>query len=380
MHTTTDRRATRRGFLAAAGAGTLALGSASVSAAEDDGMVVFVYDDSPIEDYTETYQVHQEYDAPGCIAACPGLMNSSDQWLTDDLLREMYEDGWEVQSHTIDHRNLGEVELTGAIDEGETELPVSSNLQGRFEGDPLLVFDDETEAEGVVADRDGGGDSQYIVLEEGIDASFEAGASVRYTDEFTDEILADSKAMLEEILEAPGVVTGYVHTYDRMQGYVGEAVGEFYEAVPNAGGSGNGLLPDTNVDPLALSRQYYQTDFMDEEELDSFMASVANEPDFGILAGHSQFETLPEERVDLALSLAEEHGVRVVTLQEALAELGVMEVPTPETPTPTPTPSPTPTENETDDTGNGNESANGDEEESMGLLERILAFLRSLFG
>ncbi|WP_331235580.1 polysaccharide deacetylase family protein [Natronorarus salvus] len=377
MRSVAGRTTTRRGFLAAAGAGAVALGSTVPAAAEGDGMVVFVYDDSPVEDYTETYEVHQEYDAPGCIAACPGLMNSSEQWMADDQLAEMYEDGWEVQAHTIDHRNLGEVELTGAVSEGEMELPVASNLQGRFEGDPLVVFDGESEVEATVADRDGGGDAQYIVLEEGIGASFEAGATVRYTDEFTDGILTDSKAMLEEAIGAEGVVTGHVHTYDRSQGYVGEAVGEFFDAVPNARGSGNGLLPDTNVDPLALSRQYYETDYMAEEEIDTFMASIANEPDFGILAGHSQFETLPTERVDLALSLAEEHGVRVVTLQEALAEFGVMEVPTP--PTPTPTPTPTSTENESDDDA-GSRDDNDDEGESMSLFERILAFLRSLFG
>ncbi|MFU8868617.1 MAG: polysaccharide deacetylase, partial [Natronococcus sp.] len=46
--------------------------------ADAEGMVVFTYDDSPIEDYTLTYEVHREYDVPGCVAACPGLMEEGD--------------------------------------------------------------------------------------------------------------------------------------------------------------------------------------------------------------------------------------------------------------------------------------------------------------
>ncbi|WP_449289503.1 polysaccharide deacetylase family protein [Natronococcus jeotgali] len=67
---------------------------------DSEGMLVFTYDDSPLEDYTLAYEVHQEYGAPGCTAACPGLMEERDAYLDPAQLREMQDDGWGVLSHT----------------------------------------------------------------------------------------------------------------------------------------------------------------------------------------------------------------------------------------------------------------------------------------
>lgn len=376
----------RRSFLrttagAAVAGSALLSGSASAQTDADEpaGYLVITYDDGPIEDYELTFQVHQEYDVPGCVAACPGLMESddADDWLHPDQLREMYDAGWEVMSHTVDHRAVGEVPLAGDVEEGDVEIPVESTLHGRFEGDPLALFDDEgTETEAIVTGRGGSGDGQYLELEEPIDVALAAanGARVRYSDEFTREILADSQAQLEEIV-GEGQVTGFVYPYERHDGLAEELVPEYYEVTPRAH-RGNGLNPTyAGVDPFTLSRNYYEEDRMSEAEIAEFLDQVANEPDFGILGAHSHYDTVTEERIATTIEMALERDIEIVTLQEALDTFGIVEAPERDEGS---------IDDGTDDSdaeddGDPDDGDPDEDDESMGLLDRIVSFFRSLF-
>ncbi len=327
-----DWSSTRRTVIRGAAAGAAAWSGLTVSVggavadnddAEYDGLLVLIYDDSPREDYTQTFPVHEEYGVPGCVAVCPGLMGTHSQWMHPGHLEELYEAGWEVMSHTLVHRALGEIPVRSDIEEGDTEIHVQSNLHGRFEGDPLLIFDGETQTTATVAGRDEDGDEQLIVLEEPIDESFEAGDGwetwVRYTDEFTEQILEESKAQIEEWGFGP--VTAYVHTYNRYDGYVSEIVSEYYDAVPNRH---RGVLnPTFDPDPLELSRDNFETDNFSDEEIADYLDVIANEPDFGILYGHSHHQAMTEERIAETIEMAQERNVKIVTLQEAMVELGV---------------------------------------------------------
>ena len=62
-------KATRRGFCASVGAVSLSLLGSPATARSTNGRVVFIYDDSPEEDYTQTFPVHRDEGVPGCIAA-----------------------------------------------------------------------------------------------------------------------------------------------------------------------------------------------------------------------------------------------------------------------------------------------------------------------
>jgi hypothetical protein len=370
------------------GAGAAAIGVSGMlpgtSLAQDDadeddeepaGYLSIIYDDSPIEDF-EMFQVHEEYGAPGCAAACPGLMDSSGDWLSTGHLQEMYDAGWEVMSHTIDHRALGEVPIAEDIQEGDRQIYADTNLQGRFEGDPLMIFDEDgNEAEATVVGNGDDDTGQYIELEESISESFTAADTtvVRYTDEFTEEIVADSQAQLEEMV-GEGQVTNWIYTYERADGLVGELVPEYYDATPRE--DGVGLNPEHDPDPYELSRRYMETDHIDEADIEQFLDTVANEPDYGVLAGHSQFDTMTTERIDFVLDQAQQRDIEVITVQEALDIFGVVEAP----------------ERATDEDGEGDGTENGDDEaeehngdddtgddESMGIFDRIVAFFRSIF-
>lgn len=373
MTNTTRFRSGRRSFIRAIGAGAATIGVSGLSAtagAQDEGdepagYLSITYDDGPAEDY-EMYQIHRRYDAPGCIAACPGLINSSSEWLSSGRLLEMSDAGWEVMSHTVDHRALGEVPIARDIEAGDTRIYPEVAVHGRFEGDPIVVFDETgTEAEATVAGRGEDGTGSYIELEEGIAEGFTAASAtrVRYTEEFLREILADSQSRLEGYV-GEGQVTNFIYPYERDDGLVSELVPEYYAATPQQ--DGVGLNPEHRPDPYGLGRRYMETDRMDEAEIETFLDNVAEEPDYGILAGHSQYDTLPPERVDFVLEQARQRNIEVVTVQEALEIFGVTDAPEPRV--------------------GGNESGEEEapgrepsEEDSMGILDRIIAFFRSLF-
>lgn len=372
-------RPTRRSFLRAAGVGTVAVGGSALfsmpaSAQEEpSGYLVFTYDDGTIEDYEKTFRVHREYDAPACVAASPGLLGSSDEWLDADQLREMYDAGWEVMSHTLKHRALGEIRITEDVEAGDTEVAVAAHRHGRFPGDPIVLLDaDGNATEAVVAGRGGSGDDQYLELEEPIDASISgADRYVRYTDEFTHEILSESKARLEEIV-GEGQVTGFVYPYERHDGLAAEIVPDYYETTPRAF-MGDGLNPTDVSDPFTISREYFEEDRMDEDDLARFLDRVANEPDFGILASHSSYDALTEERIATAIEMARERDIEIVTLQEALDTFGVVEAPDRSVEG-----ADADVDEDDPEEGDSKDGENG-EEEPRGLFDRIVAFIESLF-
>ncbi|WP_331236032.1 polysaccharide deacetylase family protein [Natronorarus salvus] len=401
-----ERGRTRRGFLRTTGAGAAGLAWAAhapraSATGEAAGLLVLVYDDSPAEDYTKTFRVHREYDVPGCIAACPGLMeDGSGEWLSPGQLREIHAEGWEVMSHTNHHRLLGEVPLEGSVEAGETRIPVRSDLQGRFSGDPLVFIDGDSRVEATAAGREREDDDErFLLVEEGLPESLSSEAVVRYTDAFTEEVLAGSQSTLEGWLEDQGGrVDGYVHTYDWVEG-VRNVVPSVYDATPNGRPGRGPFNPDLDPDPLSLTRGYVETDSMDDDRVLAVLDTIATDPDFGVLAGHSNHETLPEERIRFVIEEALERDIEIVTLQEALHRLGVLEARDEriragidvefgaEEATPTPTPAGEESDAEDDapasDDGTpdgGGEDVTGEEGGTRSLWERLVEFLRSLFG
>lgn len=332
-HTRADRATGRRQFVQDVTLGTVALsgvlGAGTVSGSDTDrDMLVIIYDDGHVEDYTEALPIHQAYDAPACVAACPGLIGSSDAWLTRDQLDALYDNGWEVMSHTIEHRALGEIPIESDVREGDTRVQVQSHRHGQFAGDPLLLFDDDTSVTVTVAGNETEDGAEYLLLEEPTedDVLVDQDAWVRYTDEFTRHILEESRDQLES-WGYP--VTGYVHPYNRYDGYVSEVLPEYYDAVPNAGRAPS-LIGTTAVDPFEIGRDTFETDRMSDDEIGSFLDRIVEDDVFGVLYGHTGYETMPPERIEHTLETADGRDVDVVTLQEALVEVGVFsEIPDP---------------------------------------------------
>ena len=327
-----DTTMPRRTVLQGVGAGAVALTAHTVStsptvSAENNqpNMLVLIYDDSPREDYTKAFPVHDEYDVPGCVAVCPGLMGTDSRWMHPGHLEELHDAGWEVMSHTLEHRPLGEIPVRGDIEEGDTEIHVQSNLHGNHPGDEIVILDNGSETTATVVGRDSEGDNDFLILDDPIDESFAAGDGfttwVRYSEEFTREILEGSKAQIEDWGFGP--VNAYVHTYNRYDGLVSELVEEYYEAVPNR--RRNGHNPTFEPNPFDLGRENFENDKLEDEYIEEFLDVIANEPEFGILYGHTNLNSFTAERIEFVIREAQERDIEIVTLTTALTELDVLD-------------------------------------------------------
>lgn len=347
----------RRQFLRVAGASGAFLSSTTPAAVGSatpgsGGTVVFTYDDSPREDYTETFPVHREKDAPACIAANPSRLGD-DRSLTESQLREMAGAGWEVISHTSRHRPVGDYELVRPAEAGDTRIyPVTHN-HGKIPGDHVRISD-RTHSEvatvtdyGWVDDRDY--EDEYIALEDPLESTFGPGARVGFTDDIIRSALADSKAQLE----AMGfTVTNFIYPYGNKSERARELIPNYYDAVAN-GQWESGVNELDGLDPYRLHRRYFRSSAMTESELETYFARLVREDAIGILAGHSAYEDFTPDRVRLALEMAEDYDVEVRTLREVLRDLDVVDPPrttaapgtttasaTPSTAAPTPPQSP----------------------------------------
>lgn len=281
------------------------------------GMVIFTYDDTPTEDYTFTYEIHQEYGVPGCLAACPGPIQEADRTLKPAQLREMHEAGWSVMSHTYYHRALGRIRLTEPAHEGDERLYVEAHRHGKIEGDPLVIFDEETTTSATVSGRGRDSIGAYVALKRPLSDSIGSAGYVRYPEAFMQEILERT----DEQLASWGIdVTGFVYPYDRYHGAVEALVRDHYAAVANHryGGGHNSL---DGFDPTTMQRMYIETDKATETGIDEFMKTAANDHVLSIVGGHSQFETLTEDRLRYTIECALKHDLEIVTIDEALVTL-----------------------------------------------------------
>lgn len=297
-----------------AGTGTT-VGSAR---ATTDGRVVFVYDDSWREDWTDTFPVHQEEGVPACCAAVVDYVDTS--WgLLPEHLREMEAEGWEIMSHTTGHVAVGNLYLTAPAEPDDERVYLDGSFLGDYEGDDIVISDGDRTVENVVAGGNRDDTGIYLDLAEPVGDAFDAGtAFARFADDRIRDEVVGSKDALEEM----GVdVDAFVSPFGRSDGFVDELVREHYGAFANRGG--NGLNSLERLDSYELGRSSIDGQSAGRADIEQFFNTVAADDRLGIVVGHSQFDETTPERVRYAIREAKARNLEVVTLREALSDVGV---------------------------------------------------------
>ncbi len=322
----------RRGFCRIGSAGSLALAGASLGIGpivgsavaegadiEDDhnGRVVFIYDDSWREDWTDTFPVHQDEGVPACCAAVTDYVDTG--WgLLPEHLREMEAEGWEIMSHTASHGAIGDLYLTEPAEPGDEKVYLNGDFLEDRDGSEIVISDGDRTVENVIAGGGSDDTGTYIDLEEPVGDSFEPEDSfARFSDEIVHEEVVGSKEALEEM----GVeIDHFVSPFGRSEGLVDELVQEHYAGFPNRGG--DGLNPVDGLDPHELGRTSIDGNVQDREGIEEFYDEVVAGEYLGIVVGHSQFDETTPERVRFAIQEAKARNLEIVTLREALTDLG----------------------------------------------------------
>ncbi|SEO21167.1 Polysaccharide deacetylase [Halogranum amylolyticum] len=341
---------TRRQYVQAAAAGIGLSAIPVASAQESNGQLVFVYDDSPASDYSKAFPVHREEDAPACVGAIASVVEADDEGLSRDQLLEMQDAGWEVMSHTLEHRAVGPITITEDVESGDERVYVERSLHGGFPGDTVLITDDDDEEVATVVGGESDERGDYLLLEEPVEGSYavDDGAYERLTDDVLERATKESK----ERLESMGFdVDSFVFPYGRRGPAVMEFVEEHYAGVANY--DYDGLNPGEDADPYRIGREYFREERMSETEITDFLDTVQRDGMLGMFAGHNYADDLTQERIRFAIRQAKQRGIEIVTLREAFAGQGLLdesdtaEGETTQTPTATPTQSPTPTRSST---------------------------------
>lgn len=285
----------------------------------ENGAVVFVYDDGPMEDYTQAFPVHREFDAPatsGIVSEWIGREDYQSNGCMDvEQLEELADAGWEIASHTVEHTPVGTFDLVEDADPSDERVHPEEIRHGYHRGKVLELTTDDWTIHRTITDYGTDDDGQYIALDEPLGRTCPAGeTTVRYPDEQMHEALSESKRDLEglgfeiETLLAP---------YDNFDAYSREFVPEYYAGVANAR-HGSRINDPEGFDPYRTRRDYF-IEFTSREAVKADIDEIAERGALGVFGAHTFKEEVSEERIRETLEWVTERGIEVMTLREAIA-------------------------------------------------------------
>ncbi|WP_049944206.1 polysaccharide deacetylase family protein [Halalkalicoccus jeotgali] len=308
----------------------------------ENGAIVFVYDDGPITDYTQALPAHEEFDAPATTGIVSEWVGRTDYMGTEEL-DELVDAGWEIASHTKEHRPLGAFSLLKDIHPTDTEVSAKGYRQGHHEGSTVEISDGETkvtrEVAGLggapghhegstveisdgetkvtreVAGLGGAPGERRIALTEPVGESFSAeDTEIRHPAETMHETLGDSKDTLEEMGYD---VSTLLAPYDAYSGYSDLFVPEYYDGVANAR-HGSRINDPAEYNPYETKRDYF-IEFTTETAVKRDLDEIAEEALLGVFGAHTVKKKVNEDSIRQILEWVEEREIEVLTLREAIS-------------------------------------------------------------
>lgn len=285
----------------------------------EHGAVVFSYDDGPIQDYTQAFPVHQEFDAPATTAIVTNWIGRQDfmgtDWLTRRQIRELSDAGWEVISHTHTHATIAAYDLTADAAPEDTRVYVTRNRLGQVQHREVEVADGERAVRVSVAGRGQDESGQFVRFEQPLGEGFAAGeAVIRYPEEFVRHELSEPKRILEHY---GFEVSGFVAPYDDYDAWARQFVPEYYDGVLNAN-HGSRINPPEGFDPLETQRGYFIEFLNDPHEVQDDLSEIAHSGGLGVFAAHTFKDEVTPERIRQVLEWIDERDIEVLTFQDAI--------------------------------------------------------------
>lgn len=304
----------RRNFLGATGLALTPPTILSRTYQQTAGKIVFTYDDGYRPDYTKTFPIHREEDAPASAAIPSTAIGRTRKHLTMPQVYEMVDDGWEIMSHGAKHEALGPVPITEDISPGDTHIHVQHPVLGRTPN--LIEIHDGTDQLAVAALTGKSSSESYLTLAAPVDVEIEAGTCfIRFQKAVIETVLENSKKSLRN---RGFDVTNFVLPYDRHDEQTRSMVPDYYDAVANV--HQGGINRRGELDPYGLHRIYFRDGFMTKSAVENRLDQIAEADALGIFGGHSGHDRLTRDRIRLAIREARKRNLEIVTLQTALDE------------------------------------------------------------
>jgi hypothetical protein len=233
-----------------------------------------------------------------------------------------------VMAHGRRHRYLQAHPLAADATAGDARVVVEAGHvfpgedHGVFPADTFEVTDGTRRERRVLAGTGQSTNGATLTFEAGLDGDFDAEETVVRPDEETlrDEVVG-AKRDLQDMGFDP---TTFVLPYDAGDARVWSLVADHYDALADA--AVRSLPNPPGTPPLALQRYYLETDKLRPAELETYLDAVAERDGFGILAGHSAWETVTPERVGAVVDAAHERGIEVTTVRDGVQSWQASEI------------------------------------------------------
>ncbi|ADJ17247.1 polysaccharide deacetylase family protein [Halalkalicoccus jeotgali] len=279
----------------------------------ENGAIVFVYDDGAMEDYTQALPAHKAFDAPATTGIVSEWVGTSGYMDTEEL-DELVEAGWEIASHTKEHRPLASFPLTEDTNHSDTIVSAEGYRHGHHEGETVEITDGETKVLREIAGLAGEPGERRVKLTEPVDEHFHAGETeIHYPAAVMHEAVDDSKKALEEMGYD---VSTILAPYDVYSGYSNLFVKEQYDGVANAEHGSRINHPD-EYDPYETQRDYF-IEFTDKKSVKHDLDKIADDALLGVVGAHSFKDEVNEESIQEMLEWVEERDIETMTLREAI--------------------------------------------------------------
>ena len=341
----------RRSYLRAAGAGisVATMGVGSAAATGDNGQVVFIYDDSAKTDYSVAFPVHQDEGVPACSAAIAASVipdRPDSMFIGPSKLNEMDDAGWEIMSHSLFHRYLGEQQITHDIAPDDTRIYLPSKIFGNLKNFKIRISDGANKTIAVTVGAGADENGTYVKLKDAIGEAYSVadGTTVRYPDNQIKDTLSRSKTMLKK--KGISNVSNFVYPYGAHESYIVSILPDYFDGVGNFY-DGSGLNPRNGFDPYRTNRREFSRNSMSNSDLKTYFDKVANSNKLGVLGGHTYYDSFDADRIRTAIQMAKDRNIEIVTLRQAIADNTHSSTstssPTSTSTSPSTTPTPTPT-------------------------------------
>lgn len=116
-----------------------------------DKPVILTFDDGYRNNFTEAFPILKEYGFRGALFLVCETLGKKNLWhdpasedfqemLADEEIREMQKAGWEIGSHTLSHKNLGNLWRLGEQKEVQREIKESREILKKRFGEAPIVF------------------------------------------------------------------------------------------------------------------------------------------------------------------------------------------------------------------------------------------------
>lgn len=286
--------------------------------------LALVFDDGYPNDYKQVRPVLQDAGVPASFAIVSDWIDG-DGHLSSEQLHELVDLECEIVAHGRHHRFLGLHRLETDAEPGDRRLAIESHVfpdanGGVLVGDEYQLANGDRTASVQVAGTGSDGSTAFVELSDPLADEWSAEESIFRlpTSVIREEITGGTRDLAERGFDP----TAFVFPYDAADVRSLRIARAEFDVLPNAAVRS---LPNPPGTPgWNLRRYYLETDKLTRVEIEAYLDEVAASGGLGILAGHSEWETVPPERVAFTIEAARERGIELTTLSDALGSDGAV--------------------------------------------------------